>query len=76
LPTYTVAQIASLQAELAVRPAEAAAIRQRYHLRDEASLRRVQQHWQKRFAHNPAERAEYDTLYRQYCAWLESQRGP
>jgi hypothetical protein len=73
-PTMTLDQFASLQAELAVHPGGADAIRARYHLRDEASQRHLEEHWQARFAASPVERRAFTTKVGQFRRWLEEHR--
>ncbi|HHH29708.1 MAG TPA: hypothetical protein ENK57_15370, partial [Polyangiaceae bacterium] len=70
LPTLTLDQFASLQAELAVHPQRAVAIRRRYHLPDEASQRRVEEHWQERFAASPVERRVFTAKVAEFRRWL------
>ena len=75
LPELTLDQFASLQAELAVHPDRAAAIRARYHLLDEASQRRLEELWQERFAASPVERRAFTATVAQFRRWLEGRRG-
>lgn len=75
LPTLTLDQFASLQAELAVHADRASAIRQRYHLSDEASQRRLEEHWQARFAASPVERRAFTAKVAEFRQWLERRRG-
>jgi hypothetical protein len=73
LPTLTIAQYASLHAELLVHPEWVEAIRQRYHLSDEAMQRRLDAAWQQRFASWPDERADFQHKLAEYQRWLRTQ---
>jgi hypothetical protein len=73
MPTLTLEQFASFQAELAVAPLRAQAIRARYHIADEAMQRRVEQSWQSRFVADPRERRRYADKLAHFRAWLASR---
>jgi len=75
-PTLDLDQFASLQAELAVHPDRAPAIRARYQLVDEASQRRLEEHWQSRFAASPVERRAFAAKVAEFRRWLEGRRRP
>ncbi|MEQ9318493.1 MAG: hypothetical protein RIF41_05010, partial [Polyangiaceae bacterium] len=75
LPTLTLDQFASLQAELAVHPERAGAVRARYHLADEASQRRLEEHWRDRFVASPVEQRAFAAKVAQFRRWLEGGGG-
>lgn len=70
----TLTQYASLCAELAVQPEQAAAILARYYF-DAASLERERAHWDARFASDPALFNEYLAYFRHYRDWLSAARA-
>jgi hypothetical protein len=69
-PTLSLTQYASLQAELAGKPAERQAILLRYGVRDQEMLRTIDMTWSRRLVANAEERRQYDELVRNYSAWL------
>ncbi len=68
----TLEQYACLAAELAVSPANAAQVRQRYGLDDTAHLAE-QGLWQRRFSLDSQLFASYSSLFQQYRDWLNQQ---
>jgi hypothetical protein len=75
-PELTIDQLASMHAELAVRPREADAIRRRYHVATRDVQRSVEESWERRFAASPAERALYERKLMEFKRWLLAQRQP
>ena len=71
-PRLTLEQYACLAAELAVSPANAAQVRQRYGLDDTAHLAE-QGLWQRRFSLDSQLFASYSSLFQQYRDWLSQQ---
>jgi hypothetical protein len=71
-PQFTVAQYASLRAELAYWPKEKLAVLHRYRLSDEKAFFVVRMTWMDRLRAGPELQAEYDHLYARYSAWLKS----
>lgn len=74
LPLLTVAQFASLHAELSVSPNRAGEIRRRYQLADEAMQRRLDAEWMARLDRQPDERARYQKKLAEFTRWLRSKR--
>jgi hypothetical protein len=68
-PRLTLDQYACLAAELAVAPANAAQVRQRYGLDDNAHLAE-QGAWQRRFSLDAQLFATYSSLFQHYRDWL------
>jgi hypothetical protein len=73
-PRLTLAQYASLCAELAVEPEQDAAIRARYGF-DESSLERERAAWEGRFAAVPDTFSEYLAHFRHYRDWMLGARA-
>jgi hypothetical protein len=73
-PRLSLEQYASLRAELAVAPGEAAEIMRRYQVPDEAAWRALQGHWEKVFAARPEERASFERAVGEFVAWLRAAR--
>lgn len=72
-PSLSLDQLASLHAELAVRPHDAAAIRARHRLPNHEAQQHQEAYWQQRFATHPQEQAAYYQRFKQVRAWLLSQ---
>jgi hypothetical protein len=72
-PRLTLDQFASLTAELAVAPREAAALEKRYGLAA-GGHNREKRAWAVRFLQDPKLSDLYATKVRQYRAWLQRQR--
>ncbi|MBK8258679.1 MAG: hypothetical protein IPK82_39220 [Polyangiaceae bacterium] len=71
-PRLTLEQYACLAAELAISPASAAQVRQRYGLDDSAHLAE-QSTWQRRFSLDAQLFASYSSLFQHYRDWLNQQ---
>ena len=74
VPVMPLEGYASLCAELAVAPEQAAEILKRYHVPDEATRRALDEHWRARLATQPEARAAFDTAVTTYKDWLVGQR--
>ena len=72
-PRLTLEQYACFAAELAVAPANAAQVRQRYGLDDNAHLAE-QGAWQRRFSADAQLFASYSSLFQHYRDWLTQGR--
>ncbi|XXX80851.1 hypothetical protein WMF30_19025 [Sorangium sp. So ce134] len=72
----TLAQHASLCAELAVSPGAAEAIYARYGLESREERAAVDAAWRRRLADAPAERAAWQELYRRYNAYFTGRGAP
>lgn len=71
-PSLSLEQLASLHAELAVHPHDAAAIRGRYRLPTLADQQRLEAYWHARFASHPQEHATYHHKFNAFRSWLLS----
>lgn len=71
-PKLSLEQYACMAAELAVSPANAAQVRQRYGLDDNAHLAE-QGAWQRRFSLDSQLFASYSSLFQHYRDWLNQQ---
>ncbi|MFO0759858.1 MAG: hypothetical protein U0359_25460 [Byssovorax sp.] len=71
----TLAQYASLWAELAMYPDRVRAVLRRYGLPDEDARKKLNEAWGKRFLKEPALRRAWMDLCAQYRDWLKQQGG-
>ena len=70
----SVAQFASLCAELAAYPAQSAAVLARYQVADADTKRRLDAYWYERLGREHEARREFDRVLAQYGAWLRQKR--
>ena len=75
VPALTLAQHASLTAEIAVSPQRAAATYQRYGCRSPPEREALDRAWRERLAQNPTEQREWQDRYCAYRVyWTEEAR--
>lgn len=74
LPELTLAQYASLQAELDVSVESRATILAKYHVTDESQYSWLERLWSLHCANDRAANEEYEKRRRDYVAWLDRRR--
>lgn len=73
-PTMTLDAYASLCAELAAQPEKRGEVLVRYRVAEDAALNALHASWQKQFAAQPQMRAEWQSKYDAFRAWLMQRR--